>query len=155
MLEVISIIISLVALGASFYIGVKQVKISQTQIDFQNKVELYLLTEARIYRDAKGENPDTLVPAIFIRNVGNGVVYLEKYVFNGREYPTGKNVIPPVSVYSDAVYTIELPTNGTTHVSLKLYFLDWQNQPWEMEGYADFKDRHWEISYSPCKRKGS
>lgn len=152
MLEIITIVVSLFALATSFYVGVKQVRISQTQMEMQNKVELYLLVDSCIHRDKNGEKPDQEVPAIFIRNVGSSVIYLEKYIFNGREYPKGKTVIPSVSAFSNAFYWIELPTNGVTHVSLEITFLDWKMRPWKTVGYADFKDGKWEISHTPCER---
>lgn len=151
-LEIISIIISVFALVASAYVGIKQVKISKQQLDFQDKVELYLLHEPITLRDAKRENPDKVLPGIFIRNIGNNVIYLEKYVFNGREYPLGKEPVPSVSAYNGFHY-IYLPTDGTTHVSFTIFFLDWKNRPWKTEGYADLREGLWEITYSPCEQR--
>lgn len=128
----------------------KQVAISQMQADFQNKVELYLLSQPITLKDANNKLPDKVLPAIYIRNIGTNVIYLEKYIFNGREYPLGRNVLPPVSTYDGYRY-IFLPTDGTTHVSITIYFQDWQNRKWKTEGYADFTEGKWEITYSPCQ----
>ena len=124
-------------------------KISQIQADFQNKVELYLLVGIHAYQDINGDIIKK-IPAIVIKNVGNSVIYLEKYVFNGREYPKGRSIIPPTSSVNDACYTIELPTDGTPHVSLQISFQDWQGQKWDVTGYADLKEGFWELTYSPC-----
>lgn len=151
-IDIIPIVISLFALIFSVQIGKKQVEISQQQADAQNKVELYLMADCRIYRDAEGKMPDKKVPAIFVRNIGGNIIYLENYIFNGRKYDVGKHVIPPVSTYQEALYSIELPTDGTTHVSLEIKFLDWKSQKWELTGYADLRNGIWEITYSPSKR---
>lgn len=151
-LDIITIAISVIALISSAIIGRKQVQISKQQADAQNKVELYLLSQPITLRSAKGDTPDQVLPAIYIRNIGANVVYLENYTFNGREFPLGKNVLPPVSAYNGFRY-IYLPTDGTDHISLKINFLDWQNQKWQTTGYADFKDGLWEVTYSPCERR--
>lgn len=121
------------------------------QADAQNKVELYLLSAPVTLRDAKGENPDTVVPAIYIRNIGNNVVYLENYFYNGKEYPLGKEVLPPVSAY-DSFHYIFLPRDGTLHVSYEINFCDWKNRPWRTKGFADLRNGTWDITYTPCER---
>ena len=151
-IDIIAIAISVIALVSSAIIGRKQVQISKQQADSQNKVELYLLSQPITLRSAKGDAPDRVLPAIYIRNIGANVVYLENYTFNGREFPLGKNVLPPVSAYDGFRY-IYLPTDGTDHISIKIDFLDWQNQKWQTTGYADMKDGIWEVTYSPCERR--
>lgn len=151
-MDIAPIIISIIALISSVLIGKKQVQISKQQIDAQNKVELYLLSQPITLRSAKREVPDQIFPAIYIRNIGANVVYLENYIFNGREFPLGKEVLPPVLAYNGFRY-IYLPTDGTDHVSLKINFLDWQNGKWQTTGYADLKDGIWEVTYSPCERR--
>lgn len=150
-MDCISLAISFAALISSIFIGIRQVKISNLQADMQNKVELYLLTNIFTYRHVTGEEPDRIVPAIYIRNIGNNVIYLNNYIFNGREYPLGKEVLPPVSAY-DGYHYIELPTDGTTHVSFEINFLDWKGRAWKTKGFADFIARAWEITYSPCEK---
>ena len=73
-------------------IGRKQYELSKWQAEAQNKVELYLLTQPITLKSADGIQPDQSVPAIYIRNVGGNVIYLERYLFDGREYPLGKEV---------------------------------------------------------------
>ena len=126
MLDIFTLIISIAALLSSFYIGKKQYELAQMQAVAQNKTELYLLVQTITLRDASGNQPDKALPAIYIRNIGNNVVYLDKYLFNGREYPLGREVLPPVSSF-DGFHYIYLPTDGTTHISLEIDFLDWTN----------------------------
>ena len=156
-LNVLPIIISIIALGTSLIIGIKQFKISKRQIeisklqsDAQNKVELYLLSAPITLRKACGSVPDKIVPGIYIRNIGNNVVYLDKYSFNGKEYPLYKEVLPPVSSF-DGYHYLYLPTDNTTHVSLTVDFYDWQSRLWRTKGFADLRDGMWEITYSPCE----
>ena len=152
LLEIVSIVISIVALVASVIIGKKQVQISKQQADSQNKVELYLLVQTITLHSADGLVPDKIVPAIYIRNIGANVVYLESYIFNGVEYSLGSEVLPPVSAFDGFRY-VYLPTDGTDHVSLKIKFLDWQNREWETTGFADWKNGIWSITYSPCEKR--
>ncbi|HJK33074.1 MAG TPA: hypothetical protein O0X11_03665 [Methanocorpusculum sp.] len=152
LLDTLPIVISIVALVSSAIIGYKQVNISKLQSDLQNKVELYLLCMPITLHSANGEQPDQVFPAIYIRNVGMNVLYLENYVYNGNEYPLGKEVLPPVSAYDGFRY-IYLPTDGTTHISLKINFLDWQYQKWQTTGYADLQNGVWDITYSPCEKR--
>ena len=151
MLDIFTLIISIVALLSSFYIGKKQYELAQMQAAAQNKTELYLLVQMITLRDAAGKQPDKTLPAIYIRNIGNNVVYLDKYLFNGREYPLGKEVLPPVSSF-DGFHYIYLPTDGTTHISLEIDFRDWRGHLWKTKGYADLNDGIWKVTYSPCER---
>ena len=146
LLNVLPILISVAALISSIFIGRKQVEISRTQIDLQTKVELFLVLGT--YRTSGGQ-----VPAIIIRNAGNSTVYLTKYEWNGKEFPQHSFVLPPMSVCTDAGFYIDLPADGTKHVSFRLKFKDWNMEKWVTEGYLDFKDGSWELIYSPCKRK--
>ncbi len=124
----------------------KQVSISQAQIDFQNKVELYLVVALEPIQGG-------FVPAVYIRNAGNGVVYLTKYELNGKEVPMNKFVLPSMSICNNAYYSISLPIDGTPHFSLKIQFEDWQNLKWKTEGYIDYQNGIWELTYSPCERR--
>ena len=141
-----SIIISIIALCSNIKIGKKQVAISQVQTDFQNKIELYLVV-------ALEQAPNGFVPVVYIRNAGNGVVYLTKYELNGKEVPMNKFVLPSMSICNSAYYPISLPIDGTTHFSLKIKFEDWQKLKWKTEGYIDYKNGIWELTYSPCERR--
>ena len=146
-----SFIVSVLALISSIQIGRKQYELSKWQAEAQNKVELYLLTQPITLKSADGIQPDQSAPAIYIRNVGGNVIYLERYLLNGREYPLGKEVLPPMSVCEGYRY-IYLPTDGTTHVSLQIYFEDWQKKQWTTKGVADWEDGIWKITYQPCVR---
>ena len=150
-LDILTFIVSVLALISSIQIGRKQYELSKWQAEAQNKVELYLLTQPITLKSADGIQPDQSVPAIYIRNVGGNVIYLERYLFNGREYPLGKEVLPPMSVCEGYRY-IYLPTDGTTHVSLQIYFEDWQKKQWMTKGFADWEDGIWKITYQPCVR---
>lgn len=150
--NVTTIVISLLALISSAIIGYKQTKISKMQSDLQNKVELYLLYNVVAHHIINNNEPNQLFPAIYIRNIGGNVIYLDNYIFNGREYPLGKEVLPPVSAY-DGFHYIYLPTDNTEHVSFEINFTDWQNQKWKTKGYADSRKGVWEITYSPCEKR--
>ena len=150
-IEFLTFIVSVLALISSIQIGRKQYELSKWQAEAQNRVELYLLTQPITLKSADGIQPDQSVPAIYIRNVGGNVIYLERYLFNGREYPLGKEVLPPMSVCEGYRY-IYMPTDGTTHVSLQIYFEDWQKKQWMTKGFADWEDGIWKITYQPCVR---
>lgn len=148
LLDTLPILISIIALISSVLIGRRQVKISQMQTDFQNKVELYLVLGL-----CQVQGSLSPLPAIYVKNAGNSVVYLTKYDLNGNEVPQNKFVLPPMSMCNEAYYCIQLPIDGTLHFSFKLKFKDWQQQKWRTEGYVDYKNGQWELTYSPCERK--
>lgn len=146
-IDIITIIISILALASSVCVGIRQVKISKAQaevqraqVNAQNKVELFLYV---------GAHNDS--PVVYIKNIGNNVIYIEKYIFNGQERPLGKYVLPPVSTYDWYRY-IELPTNGIDFVSLKIEFEDWDGQKWQTTGNVSYGEGEWKIFYNPCKR---
>lgn len=146
-IDIITIIISILALASSVCVGIRQVKISKVQVEVQraqvnaqNKVELFLYVGA-----------NNGIPVVCIRNIGNAAIYLEKYIFNGQERPLGKYVLPPVSTYDWYRY-IELPTNGIDFVSLRIEFEDWDGQKWQTTGNVSYGGGEWKIAYNPCKK---
>lgn len=103
--NILTLSISLLALISSFFIGKKQFELSKMQAAAQNKVELYLLCQPITLKDMDGRQPDKMVPSVSIINIGNNVIYLDKYSFNGREYPLGKEVLPPcISIQRNTLY---------------------------------------------------
>lgn len=144
-LEIITIIISIIALIISTYIGYRQTKISKLQIEMNNKVELYL--DVELFR----LNQQFLNPAICVHNVGGNVIYLEKQIIDGREYSLANQIIPPVT-YISRCHTIWL-SNNITYNSFEIYFRDWKGIPWKTKGCANLHDGVWNISYSPCEKR--
>lgn len=151
MFDIFTLAVSFLALISSVIIGRKQFELNRLQFATQDKVELYLLVQLIALTDVNGSPLDGKRPVIYIRNVGNNVVYLDKYLFNGREYPLGREVLPPLSTF-DGYHYIFLPTD-IPHVSFEIDFYDWRNRSWKTKGYADFQDGIWKITYSPCEQK--
>lgn len=149
-MDVIAIIISGLALISSVYIGIRQIKIDQQQMEMQDIAELYLLADSLTIRYRNGDSEETH-PVIYIRNIGNNVVYLQKYIFNGREFPLGKYVLPPVASFDGFRY-IFLPESGMNHVSFEIFYQDWKKRNWHTVGYADLQNGGWELTYSPGER---
>lgn len=151
-MNVVSIIISALALIASVIIGIRQISIDKKQSDLATKIELYIsVAPVRVF-DGNEKEPKEILPAMSIINISAGVVYLEKYLFNGREYPLNEEVLPPAS-YTNALHYIYLPTDGSDHVSFQVFFKDWQGKLWETTGYANLINREWRITYQPCKER--
>lgn len=120
--NILTLSISLLALISSFFIGKKQFELSKMQAAAQNKVELYLLCQPITLKDMDGRQPNKMVPSISIINIGKNVIYLDKYSFNGREYPLRKEVLPPVSAFN-GIHYIFLPTDGQRMYHSKLIFM--------------------------------
>ncbi len=77
------------------------------------------------------DNIISSAPFIHVQNVGTRLIYLDKYIFNGREYATDSQILP--SRYSQAennFYRIELPTNEEIYVSLEIFYHDLDNRSW-------------------------
>lgn len=149
-INIISLIISIIAIVVSAIFAYKQIKMDKEEYMTRNKIELYLYADA-VKRYDLNNGEETICPAIIIRNVSRSVVYLEKYIFNGREYILN-NVVLPSAESTEAMHYIYLPTDLSTHVSFNIYFKDWNNTNWQTDGYADLINREWKLSYNPCVR---
>jgi hypothetical protein len=137
------------AVIAAYLIGRKQNEINAAIHRTQDVVELYGSSAIRKNVNEKNE-VISQTPLIYIQNVGTRVVYLEKYIFNGREYNTDNQILPPT--YSQALnnfYWIELPTNRESHVSLEMFFFDLENRRWKSKIFADFEGGIWKIKTLP------
>ena len=151
-MNIAPIIISVLSLIASVIIGIRQISIDKKQSDLTSKIELYISFAQVGVFEGNEKEPKKILPAMSIINISAGVVYLEKYLFNGREYPLNEEVLPPAA-YTNALHYIFLPTDGTDHVSFQVSFKDWQGKLWETTGYANLLNREWRITYQPCHRR--
>lgn len=139
---------TLITLGAiitAYVIGRKQIKIQDT-------VELYCSLFLIRNQSEAGETIST-TPYIHIQNVGTRLVYLDKYVFNEREYLADSQILP--STYSQAnnnFYRVELPTNNETYVSMEIYYHDLDGRPWSSKIIATKSGPvGWDIKTLPRK----
>lgn len=123
-------------LAAAIWIGHVQNRISQSIYRTQDAVELFAdctVKEARSPDDKVASR----VPVIRIQNAGTRVVYLDEYKFNGKLYPTDGQNLPPSYGEPNNIYWIELPTNGESHVSLKIVYHDQEGRYWTSEVFAE------------------
>jgi hypothetical protein len=142
---------TLSALVAAYYIGKEQNKINKAIYRIQDTVELYCFWLIVVNKD-ENEHIISSLPYIHIQNIGTRLIYLDKYIFNGRVYAIDGQVLP--STYSQAInnfYRIELPTNGESHVSLEVFYRDLENRQWSSVVYADKKNNIWEVKTLPRK----
>ncbi|HRY63310.1 MAG TPA: hypothetical protein P5267_01760 [Patescibacteria group bacterium] len=134
-------IILLITVLVAFAIGYRQIALNDV-------VEIYATPSVRqtlnIDNGSKLSNP-----IINIQNVGTRLVYLDKYIFNGTEYITHGQILPSGSSQAGASYWIDLPTNGTDHVSLLLFYHDLDGRKWKSEILADFINNIWKVSSLP------
>jgi hypothetical protein len=145
-----------IAIILAYLIGRKQNEINNAIHKTQDVVELFAISQDMERGTDKKENEGKeeliKVPVIFIQNVGTRLIYLEKYIFNGREYTTDDQVLPPT--YSQALnnfYWIELPTNSESHVSLEVFYKDLEGRRWSSKIFADIVKRFWQIKTLPRK----
>jgi len=151
--EVATIAIALFALIAAAIIGRFQYRINEKLVSLQDSVELYVTSDFLYNINAEGKKIFSLnSPAIIVKNLSTKRIYLNKYCYNGSEYPTHDEVIPSVAQLHDACYHIKLPTDGSIHVSFEIYFSDWSNNKWTTSGYADLINGVWKVISTPCKR---
>lgn len=137
-------IIAACAIGAAYVIGTRQIKI-------QDIVELYGSYGFIVNKSEKDEIVST-GSFIHIQNVGTRLIYLDKYVFNGRVYITDGQILPPT--YSQALngfYRVELPSNHEMHVSLEVFYHDVDNRFWSSMIIAEKTNAWWEIKTLPRK----
>lgn len=128
-------------------VGVFAYWIGKMQAKIQDSVELYASFGVMKNLTTQAENP-----IIHIQNIGSRVVYFDSYEFNGRLYELNGQVRP--STYSGATnsfYRIDLPTDGTNHVSLFISFHDIGGRKWSSKIICDFKDGWWDIKTYPSE----
>ncbi len=116
-------LIACIAIVAAYVIG-------QRQITMQDTIELYCSFGLIDHRDTTGMSIQA-EPFIHIQNVGTRLVYLDYYIFNGREYSADAQILPPT--YSQALnnfYRVNLPTNDEVYVCLEVAYHDLDGRSW-------------------------
>jgi hypothetical protein len=129
----------IVALILAYLIGRKQNRINDT-------VELYATYGIL-------QNGENTTPIVHVQNVGTRLIYIDKYIFNEREYKTDGQILP--STYSQALnnfYRIDLPTNQEIYVSLEFFYHDLDNRYWSSIVYCKKDNNLWEIKTLPRKK---
>lgn len=140
-------ITTILAIFVAFWIGILQTKINSLIHKTQDAVELYAS-----YLLGNPQLGEQILPYIHIQNIGTRIIYLDKYVFNGKEYKTFSRILP--STYSQSLnnsYHIDLPTNGESHVSIEVFYHDQENRFWITEITADLKNSFWDVQTLPRK----
>lgn len=135
-----TIAISIVG-GFAYWIGRMQAKI-------QDSVELYAS-----FGIIKNLDSGQDVPIIHIQNIGTRLVYFNSYAFNGRIYELNAQVRPPVSSGAiNSFYRINLPTDGTDHVSVFIFFHDVDGRKWKSKIICDLANGWWDIKTYPSNK---
>ena len=133
------------AVIAAYLIGSRQIKIQDT-------VELY--GSLLIIKSQNADGKTLSVPYILVQNVGTRLVYLDKYIFNGREYLADSQILP--STYSQAensFYRIQLPINEEVYVSMEVFYHDLDHRLWSSKIIATKGGPiGWEIKTLPRQR---
>jgi len=138
-------LIAIIAVGAAYIVGRRQIKI-------QDAVELYCSYYVLKINKNGDEKVISATPFIHVQNVGTRLIYLDKYIFNGREYNAYSQILP--STYSQAennFYRIELPTNEEIYVSLDIFYHDLDNRFWSSKIIATKGGLDWDIKTLPRK----
>lgn len=119
------------------------------QISLNDVVELFAITSTKQVFNV--DDGSKLPPSVIvsIQNIGTRLVYLDKYIFNGVEYITNGQILPPTYSQSGGSYYIDLPSNGIIHVSIVLYYHDLDGRYWKSEIIADFVDNTWKTHSLP------
>lgn len=139
-------IVAFFAFVAASIVGYFQYKINKSIHRIQDSVEVYAFYSTMTIKiDGEKEN---IKPQIHVLNVGTRVIYLEKYVFNGRTYFTNNQVLPPTYSNTQAIYYIDLPVNGEKYVSVELYYKDEEGRCWNSEIVAEL-DLYWKVKNLP------
>lgn len=131
-------VILLVTVIVAFSIGWRQIYLNDV-------VELYAITSVKKTINVDNATSTSSV-IISIQNIGTRLVYLDRYIFNGSEYFTNGQILPPTYAQSNGSYWIDLPNNGVHHVSVIIYYHDLDNRYWKSEIIADFTDNAWKTS---------
>ena len=139
-------LIPIIAIIAAYIVGRRQIKI-------QDIVELYCSYGLIVNKDSD-EKTMSSIPIIHVQNVGTRLIYLDKYIFNGREYDASSQILP--STYSQAennFYRIELPPNEEKYVSLEIFYHDLDSRSWSSRAIATKGGLGWDIKTLPRKSR--
>ena len=148
--DIISNLLSFLALATALYIGVIQNKINKRLLLIQDNVDIYLRINNLIDND---DQSNIIASKIEVRNISATPLTLEKYIFNGVERIILPYRIPPASQFSDANYYINLPpANVTDYVSFILYFEDSMQSKLEVHGRVEFKNGNWEPTWEKPRK---
>jgi len=133
--DLLSGIVSVVAIIAATIVGISQTKINQKMLKIQDHYDLFIRVVPVTINDSSDQK--STVPKIALQNLSSSIVYLQNYSFNGRVYTVTQAPLPPVSYITDYIYLIDLPQNGQTHVSFEIHYADSLNRNWLIDGYFD------------------
>lgn len=129
-------LILIITILVALFVGFRQIWLNDV-------VELYAIPSST----KNISNQD--LPVIRVQNVGTRLVYMDKYVFNGRTYLTDGQILPSTYSNADAAYFINLPTNNETHVSLEVYYRDLDGRRWRSDIFADVENGAWKVKTLP------
>ncbi|MEK2687916.1 hypothetical protein [Bdellovibrio sp. GT3] len=118
-------IIAAFALIAAIYIGIVQNSINEDLKNLQDVVEI-VATPGQKEKVLDSQAPFATVPIVALQNVGTVNIYLKGYFFNDSKYSANGTVLAK----SSNIYHIDLPTNGTSKVSIELYYEDSLGRKW-------------------------
>lgn len=144
-------LVAFITLYVAYTIGKRQNEINEKLGKLQDIVEIH--GALMIVETKDKDNKINYKPYICLQNVGTRIIYLNSYVFNGKKYILNGHIL--ASTYSQTLanyYQIELPTNGETHVSLTVRYIDQDERIWETEIFAELDQKYgWKISPYPKK----
>lgn len=150
--DLLNLIVTTATAVGAIWFGIAQTRINKLISRTQDAVELYSSSMIETITDDSGKIISA-IPHIHVQNIGTRIIYLDKYIFNGKVYQTHRRVLP--STYSQAqnhYYKIQLPTNEETHVSLEVFYFDQENRHWSSEVIADFNGVNWAVTTLPRKK---
>lgn len=123
------------------------------QIYLNDVVEIYAVTGIKEVVNIDN-NVKTHLAIVNLQNIGTRLVYLDKYVFNGSEYITNGQILPPTYSQAGATYYIDLPNPKiNSHVSVLVYYHDLDGRHWKSEVISDFENNIWKTSSLPRVRQ--
>lgn len=131
----------LITIIVAFFVGYRQIYLNDV-------VEIYASADIKEMKFVES-NSSSYYPIIKLQNTGTRLVYLDKYIFNGIEYITHGQILPPTLYQSNGIYWVDLPTNGSQRVSLEVYYHDLDNRFWKSSIVAEFINSSWKVSSFP------
>ncbi|KND49143.1 MAG: hypothetical protein AB198_02690 [Parcubacteria bacterium C7867-003] len=118
-----------ISLIVALIIGVRQISLNDV-------VELYAI---------EGDG------SVLIQNVGTRLIYIDKYIFNGKVYLTDSQILPPTYANAGAFYYVNLPgrDNPENHISIEVFYHDLDGRPWKSLIEGDKETTRWKIRTLP------
>ena len=150
--EIVQSLLMLMTLVSAVFLYITQIALNKRLLSIESFVEVTArLGEYRLETDGKKQ----LFSHVEIKSYSKTHLYLTEYEYGGDKYKIGHSLVYDTSPYYIELPSVEngLPYNSTMHRSIKLKFVDSDENIYEKELEANFVNGKWVIREYRLEKK--